>query len=81
MEAEKTKELVKGFGLEHHTLSLDWGEDGGRPSGGKIQLAARRKRYPALLGLCEKLDIGTLMLAHHMDDQNGEVIAAVGWGG
>lgn len=70
-EAEKTGELVKQLGLEHHLLSLDWRDDGGPPTRGKIQLAARNKRYPALLSLCERLDIRNLMLAHHMDDQNG----------
>ena len=72
-DAEKTGELVRRLGLEHHILTLNWDGDGGPPSGGKIQEAARMKRYPALLGLCERLSIRNLMVAHHMDDQNGRV--------
>ena len=62
---------MRQLGLEHHILSLDWEKEGGPPSRGKVQVAARDKRYPALLGLCERLDIKHLMVAHHMDDQNG----------
>ena len=71
-DAERTGELVSRLGLEHHILTLNWDDEGGPPTHGKVQLAARRKRYPALLGLCEKLKIRNLMVAHHMDDQNGE---------
>ena len=53
-------------------MSLDWGKEGGPPTKGKVQEAARDKRYSALFGLCERLDIRDLMVAHHMDDQNGE---------
>ena len=72
-DAVKTGELVKQLGVEHHIVSLDWEAEGGVPTKGKVQVAARNKRFPAMLGLCEKLDIRTLMLGHHMDDQNGEL--------
>ena len=63
---------MRQLGLEHHILSLDWGEEGRPLTSGKVQLAARTKRYWALLGLCERLDIRNVMVAHQMDDQNGE---------
>ena len=77
LEAERAGELVKSLGLEHYILTLDWeewkeGEGGGLPSRGKLQLAAREKRYPALLQFCQKMDIRAVMIAHHLDDQNGE---------
>ena len=72
-DAVKVGELVKQLGVEHHIVNLDWEAEGGVPTKGKIQLAARNKRYAALLNLCEKLDIRTLMVAHNMDDQNGEL--------
>ena len=70
-EAERTGEMIKRLGMEHHILPLDWGERG-LPPKGKVQVAAREKRYPAMLGFCEKMDVRTLMVAHHLDDQNGE---------
>ena len=77
LEAEKTGDLVRSLGVEHHILTLEWGEErggggGGLPRRGKLQVAAREKRYPALLQFCRKMDVGSLMVAHHMDDQNGE---------
>lgn len=76
LEAERTGELVRSLGMEHHIVSLDWGEGGGGgglPRRGKVQVAAREKRYPALLQFCRKMDVRTLMVAHHLDDQNGEL--------
>jgi tRNA(Ile)-lysidine synthase TilS/MesJ len=72
LEAERTGELVKSLGMEHHIVSLDWSEGGGLPRRGKVQLAAREKRYPALLQFCRKMDVRTLMVAHNLDDQNGQ---------
>ena len=77
LEAEKTGDLVRSLGVEHHILTLDWEEEkggggGGLPRRGKLQVAAREKRYPALLQFCKKMDVRSLMMAHHMDDQNGE---------
>ena len=75
MEAERTGELVKSLGVDHYILSLDWGEEkqgGGLPHRGKLQIAAREKRYPALFWFCRKMGIRALMVAHHLDDQNGE---------
>lgn len=79
MEAERTGELVRNLGVEHHILTLDWGEEkqgggggGDLPRRGKLQIAAREKRYPALLQFCRNKDIRALMVAHHLDDQNGE---------
>ena len=66
---------MKSLGVEHHILSLDWGEEkqgGGLPRPGKLQISAREKRYPTLLSFCRKMDIPTLMVAHHLGDQNGE---------
>ena len=69
---------MRSLGVEHHIVSLDWseGEGGGRGGGlprkGKVQVAAREKRYPALLNFCRKMDVRTLMVAHHLDDQNGQ---------
>ena len=68
---------MKQLGLEHHILSLDWGKESGPPTKGKVQVAARDKRYSALLGLCERLDIRDLMVAHHMDDQIGRLTGSV----
>ena len=75
LEAERTGELVKSLGVERYILSLDWGEEkqgGGLPRRGKLQVAAREKKYLALLSFCRKMNIRALMVAHHLDDQNGE---------
>ena len=77
-DAVKVGELVKQLGVEHHIVNLDWEAEGGVPTKGKIQLAARNKRYAALLNLCEKMDIRTLMLAHNMDNQNGKLVQVQG---
>ena len=63
---------MKELGLEHHILRLNWEESGGPPTRGKLQTAARSKRYSALLGLCGELGIRNVMVAHHIEDQNGE---------
>ena len=70
-EAERTCQHVTSLGVEQHTVTLDWG-DQGIPPPGKVQVLAREKRYTTLLNLCRDMDINTLMLAHHQDDQNGE---------
>lgn len=70
-EAERTCQLVTSLGVEQHTVILDWGEQG-IPPPGKIQVLAREKRYTTLLKQCRDMDIKTLMVAHHQDDQNGK---------
>ena len=58
-------------GAEHHIISLEWST---RPDPGKIQLAARVKRYEALFKFCREKGIRYLMTAHHKDDQLGKVM-------
>ena len=69
---------MRSLGVEHHIVSLDWSEGGGGgrgglPRKGKVQIAARERRYPALLHFCRKIGVRTLMVAHHLDDQNGQL--------
>ena len=66
----KVGELVRRLGVEHCTVNLDWGS-GGTPRKGKVQILAREKRYTALLKICKEMNIGTLLVGHHQDDQNG----------
>lgn len=56
-------------GAEHHVIPLEWAA---RPDPGKVQLAARQKRYEALFRFCREKRILYLMTAHHMDDQLGK---------
>lgn len=58
-----------GTGAEHHVIPLEWPA---RPDPGKVQLAARQKRYEALFRFCREKKIRYLMTAHHMDDQLGK---------
>ena len=67
-EAEKVGEIVRGMGVEHQLLTMDWDT---KPPEGKVQVQARDKRYGALLEVCQERDIGVLMTGHHQDDQLG----------
>ena len=61
-------ETVRGMGVEHQILTLDWDE---MPHEKKVQTHARLKRYGALLEACQERDVGVLMMAHHQDDKLG----------
>ena len=67
-EVEKVGEIVRGMGVEHQLLTLDWDT---RPPAGKVQMWAREKRYGGLLEVCQERNIGVLMTGHHQDDQLG----------
>lgn len=69
-EAAHVGELVQNLGVEHRTVTLDWGPEG-IPRKGRIQQLAREKRYETLLGICKEMSIDTLLVGHHQDDQNG----------
>ncbi|KAL5484593.1 hypothetical protein EMCRGX_G021120 [Ephydatia muelleri] len=76
-EAVKTGSIVTGIGAEHHVIPLEWPA---RPDPGKVQLAARQKRYEALFRFCREKKIRYLMTAHHMDDQLGTFLTRLSMG-
>ena len=96
LEVKRAGELVRSLGVEHHIVSLDWGEErkGGRGGGergrGRIlripprSLVITEKKHQSMLGFCQRMNIRTLMIAHHLDDQIGKpgsvCLCGVGWG-
>jgi tRNA(Ile)-lysidine synthase len=54
---------------------LTW--TGNKPTSG-VQLAARTARYRLLADACDRLRIGELLLAHHLDDQAETFLLAIG---
>lgn len=76
-EAMKTGLIVREIGAEHHVIPLEWPT---RPDAGKVQLAARQKRYEALLRFCREKKIQYLMTAHHLNDQLGTFLTRLSMG-
>ena len=69
LEAKRAGELVRSLGVEHHIVSLKWG--------GKLHAPPRsfvitEKRHLSMLSFCQRKNIRTLMIAHHLDDQIGK---------
>ena len=60
---------MKHLAVEHHTVSLRWGKQMESRVWG---LATGERRYLSMLQYCQKMNIGTLMTAHHLDDAIGE---------
>ena len=63
-EACQVAGWLQARGIDHHTLT--WRGD--KPASG-VQAAARQARYGALEGWCRDHGVGTLLLAHHREDQ------------
>lgn len=63
-EARQVAGWLQARGIDHHTLT--WRGD--KPASG-VQAAARQARYGALEGWCRDHGVGTLLLAHHRQDQ------------
>ena len=63
-EAAQVHAFCDKRNIPHHTLI--W--NGEKPTA-NIQAAARQARYALLQDFCEKMDIDTVLLAHHRDDQ------------
>ena len=59
---------MKSLGVEHHIVSLDWGEQK-QQSG----LLTSVKGYQGILQYCQKMDIGTLLEEYTLDDQIGKI--------
>jgi tRNA(Ile)-lysidine synthase len=65
-EARFVADISARLGVPHATLTVQWPV---QPPTKGIQEAARDARYAALLGWCADAGIGTLLTAHHADDQ------------
>ena len=63
-EAETVGEWAKARGIEHVILS--W--EGDKPSS-RLQERAREARYHLLTSWCKEQDISTLLVGHHLQDQ------------
>jgi tRNA(Ile)-lysidine synthase len=63
-EAAEVAEWMAGLGVAHTVLT--W--TGPKPQTG-IQAAARDARYALMTGWCRDNGVGTLLVAHHRDDQ------------
>ena len=74
LEAERIGELVRSLGVEHQILRLEWEERKGGKRGGElppkyIVMEEGRRR---MLSFCQSMNITTLMIAHHLEDQIGK---------
>jgi tRNA(Ile)-lysidine synthase len=63
-EARLCARMAKALGVPHRILH--WRGD--KPRSG-IQAAAREARYALLMEACRAADIGSLLVAHHLEDQ------------
>lgn len=63
-EAMQAGAMARRLGVSHEVLT--W--QGEKPSG-DIQAAARDARYVLLTKACQRLSIGSLLVAHHLEDQ------------
>ncbi|KAI4737697.1 hypothetical protein E4T50_11805 [Aureobasidium sp. EXF-12298] len=76
-EAQSVAKYLGQLGIKHKVLTVDWE---GVPEPSKIpnlESAARRMRFQALGRACAAAGIGTLLLAHHADDQAETVLARI----
>lgn len=67
-EARRVSEELTKMGIESEILELDWNLGGKQRSLTSLESSARKLRYQALGTACMKARLGSLLLAHHMDD-------------
>lgn len=73
LRAESAQEVqtIRGWfdarGIEHASLSVDWGSC--RPHSGRVQQEARQRRHELLTKECERRGLRYLLYAHTLDDQ------------
>ena len=74
LEAERTGKLVKSLGVEHQILRLEWEERKGGKKGGELppKYIVMEKGQRRMLSFCQSMNITTLMMAHHLEDQIGK---------
>ena len=63
---EEVGRVAEVLGVEHHVVSLEWGEGGRR-----TEAVARHRRYPALMEECRRVGARVVMVGHSQDDQIG----------
>lgn len=68
-ESKRAGALATKMGVEHHILTVDWGNINFQQY--NYYTEARRQRYKVMLDFCTQHSIPTLMTAHHQDDQIG----------
>ncbi|XP_073110569.1 uncharacterized protein [Elaeis guineensis] len=69
-EATQVRDRVNKIGIKCEIACCDWRD--GRPKKGHLQEAAREMR--CVWGVCIKQQIGILLVAHHADDQQAELL-------
>jgi len=79
-EAHRVHAWLTARGLPHRVLPLDWRAVGGPPSGAGTQVAARLRRYTALVDAAEAADCATLLVGQHADDQAETLLLRLGMG-
>ena len=72
LEAERVGELVRSLGLEHHIVTLNWRDGWGRGLPPRCEVVTEN-RYRSMLWYCQKKSIRTLMMAHNLNEQIGEL--------
>ena len=63
-EAAQVGKWLAKYGIEHHTLTFS-----GTPTKTRKEERARQARYQALTDWCLQHNIGTLLIAHNLEDQ------------
>ncbi|ESZ94712.1 hypothetical protein SBOR_4906 [Sclerotinia borealis F-4128] len=69
-EARKVTGVLESLGMPSRILSLPWKDVTGNPSSlPNFESLARKYRFQAIGEYCRKLDISSVLLGHHADDQ------------
>ena len=75
VEAENVARVLKQMKIDTQILKLDWTSITRHPGRlGNLESVARRLRFQALGKACRDLDINSLFVAHHGDDQAETVL-------
>ena len=64
LAAERVGELVRSLGVEHQILEIEWPKKKGRA--GVLEVRQQRILF------CQRMNIGTLMVASHLDYEIGK---------
>lgn len=80
--AESAANFAKSLEVEHVTIKIPWGEGiyPPKPASRGNERLARDARYAALFANMRDAQIGTLALAHHVDDQVETMLMRMGKG-
>ncbi|RDW75081.1 hypothetical protein BP6252_06223 [Coleophoma cylindrospora] len=74
VEAQSVTKALKDMGISTKVLTIQWPKNSNPASQANFESLARTSRFQILGKACQNLDIDSLFLAHHRDDQAETVL-------